>query len=123
MDRHHQKTEAELWKEEAYNNKVRMGAIQRKRLYVFQNLEKLAFNRWNHVPEPWTFGDYREFIEWCHIGKVFPKDHHNKHWRFNKANLKFCLTLNSNTGALRSTNNCMTTQPYIGMKQVSRYAE
>ena len=32
-----------------------------------------------------------EYIEWCHIGKVFPEDCHNKHQRFTKANLKYCL--------------------------------
>jgi hypothetical protein len=32
-----------------------------------------------------------EYIEWCHIGKVFPEDRHNKHRRFSKANLKYCL--------------------------------
>jgi hypothetical protein len=32
-----------------------------------------------------------EYIEWYHIGKVFPEDRHNKHQRFSKANLKYCL--------------------------------
>ena len=41
--------------------------------------------------EPWTLANCCEYIEWCHIGKVFPEDCHNKHWRFTKANLKYCL--------------------------------
>ena len=41
--------------------------------------------------EPWTFANCCEYIEWCHIGKVFSKDYHNKYQRFNKANLKYCL--------------------------------
>jgi hypothetical protein len=46
---------------------------------------------WKDVPKPWTFLDCYEYIEWCHIGKVFPEDYHNKHWRFSKASLKYFL--------------------------------
>jgi hypothetical protein len=91
MDRQRQKTEAELCKEETNKHKERQGAIQWKRLHVLQNPEKLAFRGWKDIPEPWTFADCCEYIEWCHIGKVFPKDHHNKHRRFSKTNLKFFL--------------------------------
>jgi hypothetical protein len=91
MDRHRQKTEAELRKEEADRTRERKGPIQRKRLYVLRNPEKLAFRGWKDVPEPWTFADCCKYIEWCHIGKVFPKERHNKHRRFSKANLKYCL--------------------------------
>jgi hypothetical protein len=91
MDRQHQKTEAELRKEEFDKHRERWGAFQRKRLHVLRNPEKLAFRGWKDVPEPWTFADCCEYIEWCHIGKVFPEDRHNKHRRFSKANLKYCL--------------------------------
>jgi hypothetical protein len=77
IDHQRQKTEAELRKEEEDKNKERRGAIQRKRLHVLRNLDKLAFRA--DVSEPWTFVDYCEYIEWCHIGKVFLKDRHNKH--------------------------------------------
>jgi hypothetical protein len=90
MDRQRQKTETELRKEEADKHRERRGAIQRKRLHVLRNPEKLAFKGWKDVLEPWTFADCCEYIEWCHIGKVFPKDRHNKHRRFSKANLKYC---------------------------------
>jgi hypothetical protein len=90
MDHQRQKTKAKLRKEEADKHKERRGTIQRKRLYVLRNLEKLAFRGWKDVPKPWTFVDCCEYIEWCHIGKVFPEDRHNKHWRFSKANLKYC---------------------------------
>jgi hypothetical protein len=51
----------------------------------------LAFGGWKDVPKPWTLANCCEYIEWCHIGKVFPEDRHNKHRRFSKANLKYCL--------------------------------
>jgi hypothetical protein len=88
MDRQCQKTEAELRKEEADKHRERRGAFQRKKLHVLQNPKKLAFRGWKDVPEPWTLANY---CEWCHIGKVFPEDRHNKHQRFSKANLKYCL--------------------------------
>jgi hypothetical protein len=81
----------ELRKEESDKHRERRGAFQRKRLHVLRFPEKLAFRGWKDVPEPWTFADCCEYIEWCHIGKVFPEDHHNKHQRFSKANLKYCL--------------------------------
>jgi hypothetical protein len=90
MDRQRQKTKAELRKEEADKKKEKGGAIQWKRLHVLWNLEKLTFRGWKDVLEPWTFADC---CERCHIGKVFPKDCHNKHRRFSKANLKYCFDL------------------------------
>jgi hypothetical protein len=91
MDRHRQKTEAELRKEEADKTMERRGTIQRKRLHVLRNSEKLAFRGWKDVSEPWTFVGCCEYIEWCDIGKVFLEEHHNKHRRFSKTNLKYCL--------------------------------
>jgi hypothetical protein len=43
MDSQCQKTEAELRKEDADKHRERRGSIQRKRLHVLRNLEKLAF--------------------------------------------------------------------------------
>jgi hypothetical protein len=91
MDRQRQKTEVELRKEEADKHRERWGAFQRKRLHVLRNPEKLVFRGWKDVPEPWTLANCCEYIEWYHIGKVFPEDRHNKHRRFSKANLKYCL--------------------------------
>jgi hypothetical protein len=73
MDHHYQKTEVELHKKEIDKNKERKGAIQQKRLHVLQNLKKLAFKGWKDVPKPWTFSNCCEYIEWCHIEKVFSK--------------------------------------------------
>jgi hypothetical protein len=91
MDRQCQKTKVELRKEEVDKYREKRGTFQRKRLHILQNPEKLAFRGWKDVPEPWTLANCYEYIEWCHIGKVFPEDRHNKHRRFNKANLKYCL--------------------------------
>jgi hypothetical protein len=43
MDHQRQKTEAKLHKEEVDKNTERWGTIQRKRLHVLRNPEKLAF--------------------------------------------------------------------------------
>jgi hypothetical protein len=91
MGRQCQKTEAKLCKEEADKHRERRGAFQWKRLHVLRNPEKLAFRGWKDVPEPWVLANCCEYIEWCHIGKVFPEDCHNKHRRFSKANLKYYL--------------------------------
>jgi hypothetical protein len=91
MDRQCQKTKVELRKEEVDKYREKRGTFQRKRLHILQNPEKLAFRGWKDVPEPWTLANCYEYIEWCHIGKVFPEDRHNKHRRFSKANLKYYL--------------------------------
>ena len=91
MDRQHQKTKSKLRKEEADKHRENRDAIQQKRLHVLWNPKKLAFRGWKDVSEPWTFVDCCEYIKWCHIGKVFSEDCHNKHWKFSKANLKYCL--------------------------------
>ena len=91
MDCERQKTKAEPRKEETDKHRLRRGAIPRKRLHVLRNPEKLAFIGWKDIPEPWSLGNCCEYIEWCHIRKVFPEDRHNKHRRFTKANLKYCL--------------------------------
>ena len=62
----------------------------RKRLKVLDNPHKLAFRGWTDVPEPWTFEQCKQYIEWCHVGKAFKRDRYLAHCLANKANLKFC---------------------------------
>ena len=68
----------------------RRGKPCRKRLKVLDNPHKLAFRGWTDVPEPWTFEHCKQYIEWCHVGKVFKRDRYLAHRSANNANLKFC---------------------------------
>ena len=68
----------------------RRGKPCKKRLKVLDNPHKVAFRRWTDVPEPWTFEQCKQYIEWCHVGKAFKQDRYLAHRRANKANLKFC---------------------------------
>ena len=68
----------------------RCGKPCRKRLKVLDNPHKLAFRGWTDVPEPWTFEQCKQYIEWCHVGKAFKRDRYLAHRSANKANLKFC---------------------------------
>ena len=68
----------------------RHGKPCRKRLKVLDNPHKLAFRGWTDVPEPWTFEQCKQYIEWCHVGKAFKRDRYLAHRSANKANLKFC---------------------------------
>ena len=61
----------------------------RKRLKVLDNPHKVAFRGWTDVPEPWTFEQCKQYIEWCHVGKVFKRDRYLAHRAANKANSKF----------------------------------
>jgi hypothetical protein len=62
-------TDAQRRKIEKDKIRVRRGNVQRKRLHVLNNPSKLAFRGWEKVPEPWTYADCEEYIEWCHIDK------------------------------------------------------
>ena len=66
------------------------GNTHRKRWHVLKSSDHLAFKGWNEEEEPWTMQICEDYIEWCHIGKLFPtwRHHHNRHT--NKANLKYC---------------------------------
>ena len=68
----------------------RRGKPCRKRLKVLDNPHKLAFRGWTDIPEPWTFEQCKQYIEWCHVGKAFKRDRYLAHCSANKANLKFC---------------------------------
>jgi hypothetical protein len=86
-------TDAQCRKIEKDKTRVRRGNVQRKRLHVLNNPSKLAFRGWEEVPEPWTYADCKEYIEWCHINKKFPPERHRKNRKSNKENLRFysCL--------------------------------
>jgi hypothetical protein len=45
--------------------RAKMGNVQQKRLHVLRNPSKLEFREWEEVPEPWTYADCEEYIEWC----------------------------------------------------------
>jgi len=69
----------------------RPGNKHRKRLHVLQTPKKLAFRGWNEVLDPWSFKTCTNYIEWCYIDKAFSKEWYNYHYRFHKANLKYCI--------------------------------
>ena len=66
----------------------------RKHLKVLDNPNKLAFRGWTDAPDPWTFEQCKQYIEWCHVGKAFKRDRYLAHRSANKANLKFCKNPN-----------------------------
>jgi hypothetical protein len=76
--RHTMVTEGQQRKIERDKTRARRGNVQRKRLHVLRNPSKLAFRGWEEVPEPWTYADCEEYIEWCHIDKKFPLERHRK---------------------------------------------
>jgi hypothetical protein len=69
----------------------RGGKKMKKRLHVLNNPTKLAFRNWQDEPEPWKYSTCEEFIEWCHITKIFPHERHRNHRTSDKANLYYCL--------------------------------
>ena len=71
-------------------NRKRRGNTHRKRLQVLNSPDHPAFKGWSEEIEPWSMQICEDYIEWCHIGKLFPawRHHHNRHT--NKANLKYC---------------------------------
>jgi hypothetical protein len=70
--------------------KQRTSRIGKKRLHIFLDESKLAFNRWEEVPKPWSFKTCEAYIEWCHIGRDFPHDRYRKQHKADTANLHFC---------------------------------
>ena len=69
----------------------RGGKKMKKRLHVLNNPLKLAFRGWEDEPEPWKYSTCEEYIEWCHISKLFPHERHRMHRTSDKANLTHCL--------------------------------
>lgn len=72
-------------------NRKRHGKKQKKRLHVLNNPNKLAFRGWEVEPEPWKYSTCEEYLEWCHISKLFPLERHRHHRASDKANLWHCL--------------------------------
>ena len=71
-------------------NRKRGGKKMKKRLHVLNNPAKMAFRGWEDEPQPWKYSTCEEFIEWCHITKLFPHERHRNHRVSDKANLTFC---------------------------------
>jgi len=69
----------------------RGGKKMKKRLHVLNNPLKLAFRGWEDEPKPWKYSTCEEYIEWCHISKLFPHERHRMHRTSDKANLPHCL--------------------------------
>jgi hypothetical protein len=65
-------------KKDNREKKIRTGRIGKKRLHIFFDESKKAFNGWEEVPELWTFETCEAYIEWCHIGRDFPHEHYMK---------------------------------------------
>ena len=55
------------------------GKHQKKRLHVLQNPAKLDFRGWESKEEPWSLATTEDYIEWCHISKLFPVERHQVH--------------------------------------------
>ena len=70
--------------------KKRTGKIGKKRLYIFLDENKKAFDGWEEVPKPCTFETCEEYIEWCYIGRDFPHDRYSLQRKAHKANSHFC---------------------------------
>jgi hypothetical protein len=62
----------------------------KKRLHIFMDHSKLAFNGWEEVVEPWNFNNCEAYIEWCHISRGFPHHRYELHRKEDKANLHHC---------------------------------
>jgi hypothetical protein len=64
--------------------------MSKKRLYIFLDDSKLAFNGREDVPKLWSFDNCEAYIEWCHISRDFLHDRYRKHCKADKANLHYC---------------------------------
>lgn len=77
-------------KREKDKNRARHGKLQKKRMHVFNNPAKIAFRGWEDEPSPWSLITCEDYIEWCHLSKLFAPHRHLINRRMNKANLKYC---------------------------------
>ncbi len=68
----------------------RAGKAQKKRLHVLFDHTNLAFSGWENENAPWSMKTCETYIEWCHIGHLFPASRHFLHRKYNGANLKYC---------------------------------
>jgi hypothetical protein len=70
--------------------KKRSGRIAKKKLHIFMDQTKLAFNGWEDVAKPWNFQNCEAFIDWCHISRGFPLKCYKNHRKIDRANLHYC---------------------------------
>jgi hypothetical protein len=70
--------------------KKRTGRITKKRLHIFMDQTKLAFNGWEDVAEPRNFQNCEAFIDWCHISREFLLKCYKNHRKTHMANLHYC---------------------------------
>jgi hypothetical protein len=89
-------------KREKDKNRPRHGKLQKKRMHVFNNPRKVAFEGWEDEPSPWSLITCEDYIEWCHLSKLFAPHRHLINRRMNKANLKYCSNEEFRTRALQA---------------------
>lgn len=70
--------------------RIRRGQKHKKRLHILFDGTCKAFNGWEDVEGTWTLDTCEEYIEWCHITKLFPSCRHLPHRKTDKANLHHC---------------------------------
>lgn len=68
----------------------RKATVPKKRLHILVDKNLKAFPGWEKVQGTWTLETCQSFIDWCHIGKVFPLARHAIHRARRMANLKYC---------------------------------
>jgi hypothetical protein len=73
-----------------YKKSHRTGRPGKKRLEIFLDNSKKAFDGWEGITRKWNHEDCEEYIEWCHIGKGFPHARYYTQRRADKANLHYC---------------------------------
>jgi hypothetical protein len=77
-------------KKDKRQRKKRTGKTGKKRLHIFFDKNKKAFNGWEDVPELWTFETCEAYVEWYHIGKGFLHDRYRLQRKGDKANMHYC---------------------------------
>lgn len=68
----------------------RPGHRHKKRLHILYDDKQKAFNGWEDVQNTWTYQMCENYIEWCHISKLFSFSRHTPHRKSDKANLHHC---------------------------------
>jgi hypothetical protein len=87
---HEDRRAAKSAKKEQDKGRRRPGKVYKKLLHILFDPDIKAFQGWEAMVEPWSLATCEKFIEWCHIGKVFPPSRHEIHRKHNVANLKYC---------------------------------
>jgi hypothetical protein len=68
----------------------RKGKKQKRNHRILQDPTHLAFPGWETEEGVWKHKTVKNYIAWCHIGKLFPHHRHEKHVKLNSANLHYC---------------------------------